>query len=543
MLQIINNGQSLDLTPETAFEVIIEQPLLDESQMSVPFSTSISFPKTDKNRIAFGFMDSLMLEPQNKRLDVSISYDDYILFAGILLYDSLETNAINYSFSADNLEIDLEKKLYDLDHLPSYRLFSKTDHMFFEQAVASEEVKLPLMTNKDMADKIELPGFDESCSRLEKYQNYPYYLSASMISPAVIFADILSSTLSNIAVSDDVLIQRLNSLAVLGLYKSPSEFATITHGTILDIAKTLPEISLKEFLLNTLKLLNASIYRDGNGYILTPNREIISSKATKEWTCKVSKLFTSYPEQAQGYTFGYSNEDNSAEFSKAGISSVAGTEDLFVTSYEDISFLSSVIGEEHCFQHISEKDIFKSKSLAVENGSAALIELIAHNIPSVVNSKENMYDSTVAFNAIPSIPYNTYYGTDASKYSDSLVCYISFPSIGEERSSDCWIGYWQDKQLVSGNYTCKNNKVYSETGLSLRPQALYDSTHKVFAEWLATDRQVISVKLNLSIIDIYNFKIWEKVSIYNRSFLFKSINITLYTTTSKVEVSAELIEC
>ncbi len=543
MLQIINNGLSLDLTPDTAFELIIEQPLLDESQMPVPFSTNISFPKTDKNRIAFGFIDSLMLEPEKKKLTVSILYDGFTLFEGVLLYDSLESNTLNYSFSADSFVIDLTKKLHELEHLPSYRVASKTDQLLFEQAVASEEIKLPFMSNKDMAYKIEMPGYDESCSIVEKYQNHPSNLGVGMVSPAVIFSDILSTILIEIDISNPIISQRLNSLAILGLYKPPSEFSTIAHGTFIDIAKTLPDISLKDFLINVLKLLNASIYRVGNRYKLTPNKDVILSKPTKEWSSKVSKFFTSYTEKGQGYIFGYSNEDNSAEFSKAGIGTVEGTDSLLVTDYEEISFFSSVLGDELYCQHISEKDIFKSKALVVGTGSAALIELIAHNIPSVLNTMDDMYDSTVSFNAIPSIPYNSYYGIDATRNRDTLACFVSFPAIGAERSSDCWIGYWQDKQLVSGNYTCKNNTVYSETGCSIRPQALYDSIHKVFADWLALGRQVISVKLNLSIIDICNFKIWEKVSIYNRSFLFKSLNLTFYTTTSKVEVSAELIEC
>ena len=64
MVEIITaNGVSLDLAPDSTFEIEIEQPLLDTEAVPVPYSTAISFLPSRKNCNEFDYIDALMLEP------------------------------------------------------------------------------------------------------------------------------------------------------------------------------------------------------------------------------------------------------------------------------------------------------------------------------------------------------------------------------------------------------------------------------------------------------------------------------------------------
>ena len=107
---LTDTGVFLDLDPDAEFELTIENPLLQEDRIPVPFSTAIAFLPTPTNKSAFGYLDTMMLEPRVKRLGASILVGGVQLYAGSLVYDSIdESGRINYTFSGK----DLTKKEYD----------------------------------------------------------------------------------------------------------------------------------------------------------------------------------------------------------------------------------------------------------------------------------------------------------------------------------------------------------------------------------------------------------------------------------------------
>ena len=73
MIEIITDaGISLDLDPAGAFEIEIEQPLLDDTHIPIPYSTSISFLPTAKNKDVFGFMDAMMMTPTVTEISATV---------------------------------------------------------------------------------------------------------------------------------------------------------------------------------------------------------------------------------------------------------------------------------------------------------------------------------------------------------------------------------------------------------------------------------------------------------------------------------------
>ena len=49
---ILEDGTSLALKKDWEFEITLEQPMLDDSHIPIPYSTRIALPYTEPNRLA-----------------------------------------------------------------------------------------------------------------------------------------------------------------------------------------------------------------------------------------------------------------------------------------------------------------------------------------------------------------------------------------------------------------------------------------------------------------------------------------------------------
>ena len=72
-------------------------------------------------------------------------------------------------------------------------------------------------------------------------------------------------------------------------------------------------------------------------------------------------------------------------------------------------------------------------------------------------------------------------------------------------------------------------------------EALYRDFHTEFEAWLAKDRQIISMDIDLSMQDINNFRMWHVVTVRNRLFLVKRLTLRLSARMDRVLSSVELI--
>ena len=118
MIEIITaSGVSLDIDPSTEFEIEIENPMFSDSHIPIPFSTSISFLPTAKNKKVFGYMAAMLQEPPEKKISVSIHAGGIPLFYGRLEYESVEDNKLNYTFAGRNVEDEWGGYIHELGHL------------------------------------------------------------------------------------------------------------------------------------------------------------------------------------------------------------------------------------------------------------------------------------------------------------------------------------------------------------------------------------------------------------------------------------------
>ena len=80
-----------------------------------------------------------------------------------------------------------------------------------------------------------------------------------------------------------------------------------------------------------------------------------------------------------------------------------------------------------------------------------------------------------------------------------------------------------------------------QIGSSLTAATLYADYHTEFEAWLAKDRQIISMDIDLSMQDINNFRMWQVVTVRNQLFLVKRLTLRLSTKMDRVLSSVELI--
>ena len=78
-------------------------------------------------------------------------------------------------------------------------------------------------------------------------------------------------------------------------------------------------------------------------------------------------------------------------------------------------------------------------------------------------------------------------------------------------------------------------------GDSLAPEALFERYHQAYAAWLAKDRQLLSVNLNLSVIELASFRMWQAVRVRSRNFLVSKLTVRVAASADGVNVNADLI--
>lgn len=594
MIEIFTaDGVSLDLDPAGAFEVEIEQPLLDDSHIPVPYSTSISFLPTRKNKSVFGFLDAMMFAPSVKKLSVHINVNSIRLFSGTLEYDGIEDGRMNYIFTGKNLEDEFQTYIHKVGHLTKMDGAASVPSLIRGIIAGSDlgdmypkyagDFGAPQILSAENITDIE---FENNMNQTPvdvalKYNNW-IWDSPTPFTPAVKVSSILSRAFSNFTI-DPLFKDVYDLLAILGLHKnenSLSAFGIPYDGGIyhLDIADTLPNLTVIDLIKNVAKMLCASVFRDGEGYVFKSNKEIIESKDILDWDRKISDTFSASEEQGASYIFGYANDDSENTYDVNALSK--DDEDYKiceVSKLYDVISVASEHTEYSAVRHAATGDMFSGKKIIAypaHNGDSSrwlpFIDMLLHFIPKVEAGEdiENTYDNSVDFKCVRCMPIAVYNESFMAKFTMSPI--VDIPAIGSDRQAETWIGLLINNQLVDKGITFswpnKHNKVSrsiindpatelplptfpdyelqeEDISISIAPAALYDKFHKPFAEWVNRNRQIITADVNLGLDDIANLRMYQKVAFRNRVFFIKKISFAFAVGSNKIETSADFIEC
>lgn len=540
-------GVSLDLAPDAEFEIEMSNPLLEGDGIPVAFSTSITFPPTETNRTVFGYLPAMMLPPTVLRVGVYIFCSGIQLLSGSLVYDNLdEYGNLNYTFTERELEDDLNKKIWQLN-LPHSQTASEPHLPTADQLAAN--VRAGSVTG------VGAPFLFDPDGAVTKFHNIPARTTDTRFTPCVSVRRLINAVPA-FSLDDNGAVYSLSEIYILGLYK---EFSGNIkgYGDYLSIARSLPDVTLFDVIKEVCKMLCASIYKDGDKYALV-NFALVGYAVTKDWDAKVCDTFSLSAEPAQGYGFGWPKEDNGNSGEVSG-------------QISTVSTLKSVLDSRQYGQYVPVKhsgilatpgtfDTYSVPSDYVNLGANEFVQVCEilnvydEDIDEDING--NKVDNHMSATLIKNVP--TYYNRMEWEEDDSypqggtwiqvaseyrMAGQVSFPADGSERDSRIIFGLFNSGQMVGKGLKMDGSSGGDYCVTSLYSLAAYvlSARHEQYREWLAKDRQIISVDLNLDLNDIASFRFWHAVMIRSRKFIVKRLTLRISARRDGILSSAELI--
>lgn len=125
-----------------------------------------------------------------------------------------------------------------------------------------------------------------------------------------------------------------------------------------------------------------------------------------------------------------------------------------------------------------------------------------------------------------------------------MAAIIEPNAIGNERDNKVYIGISYEDQFFSNGVfspVSRADALFVGTD-DLTPGGLYDKYHKAFAEWLGKTRQRVSVDVNLSPIDLHNFRLYRPVYFKGRKWIVAKLSVTVAAGSEAVSTRGEFIE-
>ena len=597
MIKIITeDGISLDLAPDAEFSIEYNNPMFEDDRIPVPFSTSIALLPSEANCRVLQYLPALKLEPAVKKLAASLVLNGIPFLTGILIYEGIEDGRLNYSFSGVDLETNWGKKIWELD------IWGPMigDEIYDAFAEPNDGISWPLLVNKDYTgyyvkncDDIALDEeYNKKLPMVEKNVKYHNFRNVipeaerSRLTPAVSVSKIIGDKFS----VSGFLTRLFPLVSVIGQYNIEKGFVQTKVPVPVDCAACLPDYSFAEFAAELSKMFCSAIFEDGQGkFKMMPINTILGEAASEDWTEKISDSFTSDTEEASGYIFGFANSgedsfDDTAELVEANSlkasiypsgDATAGNPQYFKELHTaKVAKAGSYVS---AISVVIKSKIWNRGSSVVERKLVASTDVVfCGNVKqeNIVDGSDSV-DNSCKFKLIKSIPsilshYDRATVSDSNKVIEGLVQRFSMagliePQNGEaERGTDLYIGLIYDGQISGNGYVLNPNPPFSYPNLnvinamsdyqvrvplegggwmwvSLKPDWLYETFHKPYAQWLATDRQVISCDVNLNEFDLLNFRMYNKVRLHGRDFFVKKLSVTLRANSETIECSADFI--
>lgn len=577
MIEIITtSGVSLDIDPSYEFEIEMENPMLDDTHIPIAYSTSIAFLPTAKNKSVFGYLAAMYREPDVKQLSVSIHAGGIPLFWGRLEYESMEDGKLNYTFAGRDLEDEWSGYIHKLTHLSKMEINRGNSYLIqFDKYLKSirdgnatiiKDFEIPMIVGEENISDVEYTKNDIGAEKVEyivKYHNYYWAPMMSVVTPAVKVASILAEAFKNVSISDNIS-TLYEALAILGLHRSKQLCAfyglqqTDNYKLLLDVADMLPDCTVLDLVTNIARLFCASIFRDGQSFVLKTNREVLVDSTVTDWTDKVSDEYSLSREEEASYSFGFSNDDSENTYTTEKESS--GTTAGSIVDVETMLDVIQTIKESSDYvavRNLATGDMYSGKKMTVTTAinsqyTLPYMDMLLHKLHKVSSDddKENSFDNSVDFKCVRCIPVTSVYDSNPTITLHQMCPIVKFPAAEDERSSDVWIGVLINNQLVNKGvyFERPSSTIHSNIGewansnLSIDPAVLYRSFHRHFAEWLAENRRVITMDVFLSLQEIADLRLYRKIMVYGQVFFIKKITHTFIANIDHIATRVELIE-
>lgn len=549
-------GVSLDLSPDMEFELIMDNPILDDEHIPTPFSTSISFPASPKNRKAFGYIDTLMLQPTILEIGAVIFASGIPIVSGTLVFDNVDENKnICYAFrGVDSLE-QWKGKIYEIGDLLTGE-YNTTDI----KRGLFDDVKAPPMIIEGYETKTayELAPDSDSRSSLRANPKFFNEFGSDKFVPAVSLSLLTRRILGESAAAP--LVDAIAGLYILGLHRDSVNSIALAP----EIETFLPDISKADFIKEVCKISASYVFKDENGVRIIQAGDIFRSQEFLDWSRHVSDIFSQYIENAEGYQFGFAESPTSgagiAENGDEGVDQSVKTVVTLKALLDDPDdeaykpFLYSKTGDVFS----SKKETFEYKANVPTGHGASGSSTVVRTYEEVLSDKvvdaaanvdipgESQRNSTVQFQRLRCVPHAAIGQKQRGIYSyryPLVMPIVSIPAVNADRQTTAYIGAIINNQFCDKGcvFASESSDDYVDTTKSLVPERYFELYHAEIAAWFGKKRQIIKANLDLGAADIASFRMWQKVLIHHRPFLVKQLSVRFSAAADIVLASAEFI--
>lgn len=557
-----NSGVSLDIAPDMEFELIMENPLLDDEHIPTPFSTSIAFPPSEKNCGAFGYIDALMLQPSVLEIGATIFAMGIPIISGTLVFDSVdEQKNICYAFKGVDYTEQWEGKIYEIENIITGD-YNTTDI----RRGLYEDVKAPPMIAEGYETKtayelapVSDPDVRTSISANPKYYNQ--YGSDRFI-PAVSLSLITKRILGTDAAAP--LQDAIEGLFIIASHRDNEN----VQASSPDIGSFLPDISKADFIKEVCKISASYVFKDGNNVRIVSAKDIFDDTNYLDWSNLISDIFSQQKEDAEGYQFGFAETPTG----NTGISE--SSEEGVDQSIQNVGTLKALLDEPDSeaykpFRYTPTGDVFSEKMETFEyrtitttsgHGSGAsgattvtrvyqevLSDKVLDTAQNIDIPGDSQRNNTVQFQRARCVPHAAIGRVGRGIYAHDypmMMPIVSIPEVNADRQTTAYIG------AIINNQFCDKGCVFTEdatmqdyidTTKSLAPARFFQLYHEELSSWYRKTRQTIKADLNLSAMDIASFRMWKKVLIKHRPFIVKQLNIRFSASAGIAFSTGELI--
>lgn len=562
MVDILTDaGVFLDLDPDAEFEITIENPLLQEDRIPVPFSTAISFLPTHTNKAVFGYLDAMMLEPTVKQLGASILVGGVQLYTGFLVYDSIDENGrINCTFSGKDPKTELGAKLWELSGL-SWDQEDGYDYESFLAALKADRipgVHLPPVVDGALTAE---PGFRATPANYrpgrsqvnynQKYRNQPDALDFSETVPAVELGAILGGIVSFSDIPGAAAF--LQGVVVFGTNWMANRPSTKVPYFLYDAAATLPDITLADLLLDVCRMLCGAVFQDGGRFCLIPSASVLAAADLLDWDGRVSDMYRSSRENRIGYELDFEKENTASERNADTAASAATLCGILAAAREDYDVVKhSTLADLYSMKKADAVQINRQGSRQETIPVGTVLEILIDRCDRTgakreAEGTEETKTIKVGLHLAKCVPVRRHwFPNNTNLASDTrMAAVLTLPAFGAERPKEAYIALYANGQACDKGVVIADPDNTSSADLtvgdSLTPEALFERYHQAYAAWLAKDRQLLSVDVNLSPIELASFRMWQAVRVRSRNFLVSKLSVRVAASADGVDVSADLI--
>ena len=579
MVRILTKDYTeLDLTKGYEFQIEMENPMLDEEHLPSAFSTQISFPPSAVNRKVFGYTPAMFLAPNVKKLEASVWIGGVPFVSGTLVYDGIEDGCLLYTFTEKVAELD--GKIWEQELLKFNITSVPTDNTIFET---------PLLVNKQrVADhpyaednvleacRLKYYNFKDSSSKLPYNSFVPAVYVAAILKgkPVDVLPDILGSSPDKYPLA---IIGRYHEILFNDLHKNGSS-RTPNSGrgapgrvnSYTDIANFLPDITFAELLKNIGQIFCSVFYTENGRLVMKSAASILGSAEVVDLDGKISDDFSSEIESSMEYSFGYQKED-SDNFNIDNLEKNIADGEIVSQENFVITDLLSKFKDDYTAVFCEEtKDVYSGRRYKVKTGTKT--ETYYEDVQQgetwvtvektrVVDVYKDFYDSDVIyqgcntgdspadddsdsfsnvsdFTAVRCVP-------EVTMDSTRMAPIIDPSGADDDRDKKTYIGIIHfDGSLVSNGCFAaltKSDAMMQRKG-SITPGGLWDKYHKAFAEWIGKTRQRVAVDVNLSPIDLHDFRLYRPVYFKGRKWVVAKLSVTVAAGSEAVSARGEFIE-